>query len=562
MARAGILRIVEPKWRTAIARIRQGGSGAPAKALLLAVLGGLFWAGVFLIVRRMLVFARDAQEIGSFLPGKMLGIALATFMSILLLSNIITALSTFFLSKDLDMLVASPVDNIHFYVAKLGETLLHSSWMVALLAVPLFAAYGTVLDGGPLFPFVVLVAFVPLLVLPAVVGTAVTLLLVNVFPARRARDLLSLIAIGGAGIAVVLLRVVRPERLARPENVRSLLDYLAGLRAPSSSWLPTEWCAQVIMNWLHRVADPLPIVLLWTTAGAFVVMGTELHRVFYRKGFTRAQEAADRFVQGGGWLGGSSLLLRGAAPQRREFILKDIRLFFRDTTQWSQLILLGVLLLVYLYNIQALPLFSGERISFYLITFITFLNQGLAGFVLAAVAARFVFPAISLEGRQMWLLRSSPLAMRSLLASKYWTGLVPLLVVAVVLTVTTNVLLRATSFMMLISVGTIVGYTFAACALALCFGTLYPQFDTENAAQIPTSFGGLVFMMASVLLLAALIGIEAQPVLSYVQAYRDGLPMVPTRDGILALAGAAALCLVTTLVALRVAATRLEAREW
>jgi len=43
-------------------------------------------------------------------------------------------------------------------------------------------------------------------------------------------------------------------------------------------------------------------------------------------------------------------------------LLKDIRLFFRDTTQWSQLILLAVLVVVYLFNVKALPLFSGEQI--------------------------------------------------------------------------------------------------------------------------------------------------------------------------------------------------------
>ncbi len=29
----------------------------------------------------------------------------------------------------------------------------------------------------------------------------------------------------------------------------------------------------MIMNWLNRISDPLPILLLWTTAAAFVVGG-------------------------------------------------------------------------------------------------------------------------------------------------------------------------------------------------------------------------------------------------------------------------------------------------
>ena len=110
---------------------------------------------------------------------------------------------------------------------------------------------------------------------------------------------------------------------------------------------------------------------------------------------------------------------------------KEIRIFFRDSTQWSQLLLLGVLVVVYVYNVKVLPLYSGEGVSFLLINVISFLNLGLAGFVVAAIAARFVFPAMSLEGRMMWLLRSSPLDVRALFWSKYWVGALPLLLVAV-----------------------------------------------------------------------------------------------------------------------------------
>src|SRR5688572_31916223 len=62
---------------------------------------------------------------------------------------------------------------------------------------------------------------------------------------------------------------------------------------------------------------------------------------------------------------------------------------------------------IYVYNIKVLPIWSGEQLSFLMINVVSFLNLGLAGFVLAAIAARFIFPAISLEGRTLWLLRRS-----------------------------------------------------------------------------------------------------------------------------------------------------------
>jgi ABC-2 type transport system permease protein len=560
--RPSIWTVLTPKWRSALARLREEQSGSGARAIVLGVVALVFWAGVFGIAYRVLRYFRGVEDIGNLIAAKVLGIILLAFLSILLLSNIITALSTFFLAKDLDLLVAAPISQSRLYAAKLIETVVHSSWMVALLALPIFTAYGIVYGGGFLFPVVALGAFIPYLVLPAVVGTAFTLILVNVFPARRTRELLGLVATGAVVVVLMTLRFLRPERLAQPEGFKNLVDYLAVLRTPTSPWLPSEWTASIIMNWLLRVADPWPIAKLWLAAPLAVLLGALLHRHLYHLGFSKAQEGAERKLRRmiRGPVAG---ILSSVSPSKREFILKDLRLFFRDNTQWSQLILLAVLLLVYLFNIKSLPLHSGEQVPFRLITMISFLNLGLAGFVLAAVAARFVFPGISLEGRQMWLLRSSPLDPSAMLWSKYWIGTVPLLVLALTITVFTNWLLHASAFMMAVAVGTIVLYTLAASALALSFGAIYPQFGSENAAQIPTSFCGLVYMMSTLSLLTAIIMIEATPVMAYLRMDRYGGQL----QAILPELAASALliigiCFTATFVPLRMALQRIEMMEW
>src|SRR5258708_13841350 len=123
------------------------------------------------------------EEVGPVVGGKVLGLMLLSFISILILSNVITALSSFFLAKDLDLLVSAPVDWLRLYLAKLGETLVHSSWMVALMAVPILAPYGAIYHGGVLFPLYAVLVILPLLVLPAVIGSGVPLFLGDNFPA-------------------------------------------------------------------------------------------------------------------------------------------------------------------------------------------------------------------------------------------------------------------------------------------------------------------------------------------------------------------------------------------
>ena len=554
-----LLHLLGPKWLTARARARSGERGRAARIAVLAILGVIFWGVIFGVLYRLLAYFRNVQEIGPLLAGKLLGVILVSFLSILLLSNVITALSSFFLAKDLDLLVAAPVDWLRLYGAKLLETSLHSSWMVILLAVPMFAAYGAVYDGGWLFPLLIVMLFVPFLIIPTVIGSAVTLLLVNLVPARRTRDILSVIAVLTAAGIVLLFRIVRPERLARPEGFRSLVDFIAILRTPTSPVLPSEWVSSGVMSWLGGSFDPLPLYLLWSTAAALIVLGALLHGALYPKGFSKAQESGQRWARAGTMARFGNWALTPFGAVRRELLLKELRVFFRDTTQWSQLILLGVLVVVYVFNIKYLPL-RGEGITFFLRNVIPFLNLVLAGFVIASVAARFIFPGVSLEGRTLWLLRSSPMPISALLWAKYWVGTLPLLILAVGIVGITDVLLQVSPFMFIVSIATIVMLTLALASLALGMGTLFPQFETENAAQIPTSFGGLVFMMSAVALIAGVVVLEARPVYAYLQAKAfDGT--VPQGEMIIGFGMAATLCLVAMVVPWKVARARLEAIE-
>jgi ABC-2 type transport system permease protein len=549
-----------PKLLTAVSRAAKSGERSHGwRWTVVAVIGLLFWSFVLFVLTRVLTVFRNTPEIGALLAGKVLGLVFISFFMILLLSNIITALSTFFLAKDLELLVSAPVNWLTLYAAKLTESLLHSSWMIALMAVPIFAAYGWVYQGGPIFPLIAIVTFIPFLIIPAVVGAAIVIVLVNAFPARRTKDILSIVAVlTGAGV-VLLFRLLRPEKFARPEGLQSLVDFITLLRTPTAPYLPSEWVQRTIMSSLNGKTDWLALYLLWTTAGAALVMGARLHQSLYTSGYTKAQESTQRWVRGRIVRRTGHFLLQPFGILRRELVMKELRVFFRDTTQWSQLILLAVLVLVYVFNVKFLPL-SGAGITTFLVNTIPFLNLGLAGFVLASVAARFIFPAVSVEGRTLWLLKSSPLPMRSLLWSKFWMGTLPLLVLAVGIIGVTDAMLQVTEFIFAVSIFTIVFLTFAIAGLALGLGAVFPQYDTENAAQIPTSFGGLVFMMLSAGVVGGVVLLEARPVYGYLTAEAfGGLP--DPMDMYVGFGLAGLLCLLCTFVPITVALRRLERLE-
>jgi ABC-2 type transport system permease protein len=124
------------------------------------------------------------------------------------------------------------------------------------------------------------------------------------------------------------------------------------------------------------------------------------------------------------------------------------------------------------------------------------------------------------------------------------------------------VLLKVSPFMMAVSMTAMFALTLAISAMALGFGAVYPQFETENAAQIPTSFGGLVFMMATVALLGAVIFVLWQAVYQYVRAVYDGRPVVIDAWMLGWFTAAAAICAAATVIPLRVGLRRMELFEF
>jgi hypothetical protein len=122
--------------------------------------------------------------------------------------------------------------------------------------------------------------------------------------------------------------------------------------------------------------------------------------------------------------------------------------------------------------------------------------MGLASFVLTAIASRFVYPAVSMEAEAFWIVRAAPVSIRTFLWVKFFLYYVPLVILAEILIVVSNLLLDVTPFMMGLSTVTVFAMVPGVVALAVGLGAAYPDFKSENPAQAVTSFGGLLFMIS------------------------------------------------------------------
>lgn len=511
-----MLLLLTPRYYAVRNRLTRLAPGDGLKSAVLALLGLAFWAFLYLVAYKVLSYFRTIEGLGDLLALRLLSMVLLTFFSILVFSNIVTSLSTFYLSGELDILLSAPVRTEHIYRAKFIETLIDSSWMTLIYGLPVFIAYGTVFKASALYYAALLFTIVPFLMIPASAGIAVTMLLVNAFPARKAKDILVLLGLLFFVAMYILFRMLRPEKLVDPDAFPTIVQYLTAMRSPVSPLLPSSWATDTLSPLLLRRAGNDALfypLLLWNTALAGVVIGEWLCQRVYYSGWSRSQEgkkahisrsrAADAFFRI------VSMPFRG---KMRAIVLKDAKLFFRDASQWSQLFLLLALMIVYLYSFKLLPIERSPMPSFFLQNLLSFLNLGMVGFVTTSVAVRFVFPTVSLEGESFWIIRSSPLSLKEFLWAKFWSSLLPLLILAELLTVVSNTLLKVTPFMMALSAATVFMMTFGITALGVGIGAVFPKFKHENVAQIPTGFGGIAYMLLTMLFMGVVIILEAWPV--------------------------------------------------
>jgi ABC-2 type transport system permease protein len=175
------------------------------------------------------------------------------------------------------------------------------------------------------------------------------------------------------------------------------------------------------------------------------------------------------------------------------------------------MMLLG-LVVIYLYSVRSLPLDQIPIKTTVLQNAIAFLNVGVAGAVLAALAVRFNFTSISREGRAFWLLHSSPVGARRYIASKFFMGLFPALLFGEVLVISTNAMLHVDPLYGYVAAATIALLSVAVTGMAVGLGALYPDFKADNAARMASGPGAILFMVTALTFVAGVIVVESIPI--------------------------------------------------
>ena len=472
--------------------------------------------------------------IGDLLLIKILAMAFMTGFMMIVFSSTIASFSTLFFARDLSMLVHTPLSYRTLFGFKSLETAVFASWIMVLVLVPFLAAYGRVLGQGAIFYSAAGVLIFPFAGLASAVGIGLSLLLMRLFPARRVREaMLVLAVVMGTGL-FLWVRWLAPAQFLRADTLDFVIQYITLLKAPTAPYLPSYWLAQALGQYAQgneTVAARYAVLLVGVSLAAGAALLWVGEHAYYT-GWASAQEAGRRGKVrpvGNEWRWVPPIM----GPRFRAYLGKDLAIFRRDSNQWSQLLMLVSIVAIYLISIRKLPLDTA-----FLKALVSFLNIGMVGFVLASVALRFVFPAVSVEGKSWWALRASPMGLWEILWGKFLSGVIPIAVMGGTLVWVSNVFLGVDPFVVRLSTVTVLAMAVTLSAMGVGFGALFPRFEMENVAQIQTSPGGLLFMVTALFYVGATLALEAVLMRGH---YFSGRGLIRSDESLYAMAALAAL---------------------
>ena len=489
-------------------KIKNLSFGGWIKFLFGFIIGLAFSILLYFGFYRFFIYVQKFQIIGSVLLLKLLEIMFLTTFVMVIFSSIIISFSTIFFSEDLKLLLLMPVRAYQVFLTKTFETMVQSSWMMIVTLVPFLIAFAKVKNAGVEFFAIFSLLSIPFLFISVTIGIIVTSLIMVVSPAEKSRDIILFLAVVLGSSGYVAFRFLEPEKLANPDRFYDAMQYIAYLNTPITKVMPSWWFTETLNGVLTKNIGIIlknSTLFLFSALLCLLILVTFSEKLYYniitniQMGFTRKK-----------WQGVSLY------SSKINLLMKDIKIFFRDTKQWSQVLLVIALVIVYLFSIYRLPKsFEGTNYpAFYTCNFLALFNISASGFILSALALRFVFPQISLEKGTLWFFLSIPEPIEKLFIKKFIPSFILMLGIGLILGVFSNVLLKVSSgkIFLLSSLVVLVISSGLVC-LASGFGAIYPRFDTENIAQIETSFGGVLYIICALTYIGLTLSIIFRPFL-------------------------------------------------
>ncbi len=478
----------------------------------------VLWLSIFLSVGCWLFYkAFDFLynfPVGDLLAVRVLALFFLTLFAMLTFSNILVAFSTMYKSTETDFLFSLPMDEQDVFICRFVETLAYSSWAFVFLGIPLMATYGVVFKVDWYFYPALPLFFLPFVVIAGMLGALIMMALVRVFPKMNFKIIVSAIALLCVALGLFLYRSFSVSNIGQLDILDQIL---AALKTTQSPFFPSHWVNEGVMAAGRGNLGEAAFYLGLLVSNALMITMTAvwLAGFLYYPGWAalRGFSLIKYYPMQGGILNRMERALKFLRAPTRALVMKDLRMFWRDPSQWAQFVIFFGLLIVYVSNLYNYEKYMGPEWQ----TRIAFLNLGAAALVLAVLTTRFVFPLFSLEGKRFWIVGLAPVKRSRLLVQKFLLSIATTLIFTEALMVVSSLALKLSTTITLLCCATMFVMNFAMAGLAVGLGAMYPNFKDDNPARIVSGLGGTLNFILSMLYVSFVVLLEGIVVWEYTE---------------------------------------------
>ena len=466
MGLTGLLR-----WRViaSINTIRSLKGHSRLKIAFLAVSAAIIWIGVFFAAYEGLHFMDHADYSGT-VKAVVVDFMLSSFFLALLVlltfSNAVIAYGSLFRSRETAFIVSSPIAPGPLFAYRLSEGVVFSSWAFLFLGLPIITAIG--LNGKAPWTYYpgALVFFGGFVIIPAVVGGLLALIVARFFAGSPRRLLALACALALLVFGYWALDITRGLRFGASRGVDVWVsDVLGKLSFTQNPFLPSYWISSgvVALTRGEIARGAYYLELVFANALFLGMIGWLVAERVYLPGYHVCRGAGRRRrAYGDIWLDRLLYtLMIGVSRPVRLLVIKDVKSFRRDIAQWSQVSIFFGLLAVYLLNIRR---FQYDRAPEIMRNLVSFLNLGATTLTLSTFTTRFIYPLLSLEGRNFWTLGLLPLERRRILHGKFIFSFGGSLIISEALMLLSDYMLRTPVRMVILHLYVVL----VVCAGLLC----------------------------------------------------------------------------------------------
>lgn len=487
------------------------------RTLVILVCSLFFWATLYVFFHKSFVFLAGLDVFADSLIDYGFSLYFLSIMFMLFFSVGIIGYNALFLSRECEFLLTLPADADRVFAHRFAEALFFACWGFVLIGTPLLVAYGVTRAASPLYYLYLPPYLVGFCLVPGSLG-ACAAFLVGYFLPRRRRAVLAVLAT--ALVAVVGLFAARVMNTGAgasfsPGWFNNVLGQLAFSQSP---FWPSVWITRGVVaaaNGNHPEAL-FQLAVTLSNGGMAYLLAAFLARVLYRPAFNRVQGGRSaRNVRGGLWFDAAfHKIFAFVSPPVRLLMLKDLRILRRDPAQWSQLLILLGLLGFYFLTIKKL---GQESQTPAWRNLLSFLNLAVTSLLLSTFTSRFVYPLLSLEGRNFWILGLFPLRRESILWGKFAFAAGTALVSTVAMVVLSDLMLRVGIAMLLVHVLMMVIICLGLAGISVGLGARFPNLRETDPSKIVSGFGGTLNLLLSLVFILVVVLAVGLPSHLYLQ---------------------------------------------